>query len=236
MNYYWMYYLATFFLAYAEKNPKVGVAALVFFVARPWLPDPVVIVKNLGRISRLRRMASINAANAPARRDLGLAYLDLRMPGTALSWLDDAKRLDPKNQEIAYLRGQALLRKGEGEEALRAFGEAVGIDPDKGEPFSSQNARGNERAFRRYGEAYLGAADALERLGRLPQAEEALAMSASYNTSSLEPLVRIARVRRRQGNAQGARDALREARHTWGQLPGFMKRNQLGLYVRAVLG
>ena len=236
MNYYWMYYAATFFLAYAERNPKVGVAALAFFVLRPWLPDPVVIVRNLSRIGRLRRLASLNAANVPARRDLGLAYLDLRMYGTALEWLDEATKLDPKNQELAYLRGLALLKRGDAEEALRAFGEAVGIDPDKGEPFSSHSARGNDRAFRRVAEAYLGAADALERLGRLPQAEEALTVSSSFNTSSLEPLVRLSRVRRRQGNADGSREALREARRTWGQLPGFMKRKQLGLYVRAVLG
>jgi len=236
MNYYWMYYLATFFLAYAEKNPKVALVALGFFVMRPWLPDPVVIVKNLSRISRLRRLSSINTANAPARRDLGLAYLEMRMHGTALHWLDEAKKLDPKNLEIEYLRGLALLKRGASEEALRAFGAAVGIDPDKGEPFSSQSARGAERTFRRYGEAYLGAADALERLGRLPQAEEALEVSSGYNTSSLEPLVRLSRVRKRQGNGDGARDAMREARRTWGQLPGFMKRKQFGLYVRALLG
>jgi tetratricopeptide (TPR) repeat protein len=236
MNYYWIYYAATFFLAYAEKNPKVAVAALAFFVMRPVLPDPVVIVKNLSRISRLRRLAQINAANAPARRDLGLAYLEMRMPVAALHWLDAAKKLDPKNQELDYLRGLALLKRGDAGEALRAFGAAVGIDPDKGEPFSSHSARGAERTFRRFGEAYLGAAEALERLGRLPQAEEALEVASSFNTSSLEPLIRLSRVRRRQGKGDLAREALREARRTWGLLPGFMKRKQLGLYVRALLG
>ena len=68
------------------------------------------------------------------------------------------------------------------------------------------------------------------------QAEEALEVSTSFNTSSLEPLVRLSRVRKRQGNADGSREALREARRTWGHPPGFMKRKQLGLYVRAVLG
>jgi tetratricopeptide (TPR) repeat protein len=236
MNYYWMYYAATFFLAFAEKNPKVGAVAVVFFVLRPWLPDPVVIIRNLSRIGRLRRLSSLNIANVPARRDLGVAYLEMRMPGRALTWLDEAQKLDPHNQEIAYLRGQALLSRSDAEGALRAFGEAVGIDPDKGEPFSSSSARGNERTFRRYGEAYLGAAEALERLGRLPQAEEALEVSATYNTSSLEPLVRLSRVRRRQGKGEAAREALREARKTWGQLPGFMKRQQFGLYVKAILG
>ena len=151
MNYYWMYYAATFFFAFAQSNPMLALVALVFVAARPWLPDPVVIFRNLSRIGRLKRQVSVNAANIPARRDLGIAYLEMRMPRSAIPWLDEAQKLDPRNQEIAYLRGLALLKRGSEEDALRAFGEAVGVDPDKGEPFSSHSARGNERTFRRYG-------------------------------------------------------------------------------------
>src|SRR5262249_21971194 len=180
----------------------------------------------------------VNAANMTARRDLAMAYLDLRWNRSALHWLDEARSRDPRDQEVAYLRGVALLKIGDAENALRAFGEAagvapgarepvssesarrasgeaVGVEPDAGEPFSSESARGAERAFRRYGEAYLGAAEALERLGRFPQAEQALEVAAGYNSSSLEPLVRLARVRRRQGDEAGARSAAREARKTF---------------------
>jgi tetratricopeptide (TPR) repeat protein len=235
MNYYWMYYAATFLLAYAQHNPLFALAALVFLAARPWLPDPVVIFKNLSRVGALKRQARLNAANVTVRRDLAMAYLDLRWHRSALRWLDEARARDPRDQEVAYLRGLALLRGGDAENALRAFGEAVGIDPDAGEPFSSQSARKNERTFRRYGEAFLGAAEALERLKRFPQAEEALEVAASYNSSSLEPLVRLARVRSRQGNESGARDAAREARRTFSQLPGFMKRKQIGWWLRSLL-
>jgi tetratricopeptide (TPR) repeat protein len=235
MSYYWLYYAVTFFFAYAERNPLFGLAALGFLAARPWLPDPVVILKNLSRIGALKRQAKLNLANITARRDLAMAYIDLRWHRSALHWLDEARARDPRDQEVAYLRGVALLRIGDTDAALRAFGEAVGIDPDAGEPFSSQSARGAERTFRRYGEAFLGAAEALERLKRYPQAEEALTVAASYNSSSLEPLVRLARVRRRQGDDPGARSAAREARQTFSQLPGFMKRKQIGWWIRSLL-
>ena len=228
-----MYYAATFFLAYAERNPAVALVAVAFFVARPYLPDPVVAMRNLSRIGALKRQAQMNPANIVVRRDLAVAYLDLRWARSALKYLDEARARDPRDQEVAYLRGRALLRVNDAKGALRAFGEAVGIDPDAGEPFSSQSARAADRLFRRYGEAFLGAADALERLKRLPQAEEALGVAASYNSSSLEPLVRLARVRRRQGNKSGADGAVAEAKKTFSQLPGFMKRREFRWYVRA---
>jgi tetratricopeptide (TPR) repeat protein len=234
MNYYWTYYALTFFLAYAVRSPWVCGVVVAFFLLRRWLPDPVVILRNLGRIGALKRQVTLNAANVTARRDLGRAYLDLRRPKTALRYLDEARERDPRDQEIAFLRGLALLGSRDDEGALRALGEAVGIDPDKGEPFSSKRA--GDARFARYGEAYLAAATALERLGRLPQAEQALEMAAMHNSSLIEPLVRLARVRREQGNADGAREAARTARRTFGELPAFMRRRQLGWGIRSYLG
>jgi tetratricopeptide (TPR) repeat protein len=235
MNFYWTYYLLTFFLAYAARRPWVLVVVLAFYVLRPWLPDPVVLLRTLSRIGALRKQASLNPANITVRRDLGRAYLDLRRPRKALGYLDEARVRDPHDQDIAYLRGLALLGIRENEAALRAFGEAVGIDPEKGEPFSSSRRAGGT-TFSRYGEAYLGAALALERLDRMAQAEEALSTSATFNSSLIEPLVRLARVRRAQGNSDGAREALRDARRTFGELPGFMRRRQFGWGIRAYLG
>jgi tetratricopeptide (TPR) repeat protein len=234
MGYYWTYYLLTFFMAYAVQRPWVCGVVVILFVLRPYLPDPVLLLRTVSRVRALRKQVGVNAANVTARRDLGRAYLELRWPKTALRYLDEARERDPRNQDIAYLRGQALLLKGDDAKALAAFGEAVGVDPDKGEPFSS--ARKGATGFSRYGEAYLGAATALERLKRLEQAEEALGMCASFNSSLIEPLVRLARVRRARGDVKGARDAMRSARETFGHLPGFMRRRQLGWGVRAYLG
>jgi tetratricopeptide (TPR) repeat protein len=233
MSYYWTYYLFTFFLAYAVRNPWVCGVILAFYALRAWLPDPVAILRNLGRIGALKRQVTLNASNVTARRDLGRAYLEMRRPRTALRYLDEARARDPKDPEISYLRGLALLGARDYEPALRAFGEAVGIDPDKGEPFSS--TRTGESRFNRFGEAYLVAATALEKLGRLPQAEEALQMAVMHNSSLIEPLVRLARVRREQGDSAGAKEAARTARRTFGELPGFMRRRQLGWGIRAYL-
>ena len=228
MGYYWTYYLFTFFMAYAVRSPWICAVIIAFYAARSWLPDPVVILRNLSRMGSLKRQASINPSNVTVRRDLGLAYLDLHRPRKALKYLDEARAKEPRNPDIAYLRGLALLRIKENEEALKALGVAVGIDTERGEPFSEKSSRpGLDHRFRRFGEAYLSAAVALERLGRFSQAEEALLMSARCNSSHVEPLVRLARVRRAQGDARGAREALTDARRTFGELPWFMRRRQL---------
>jgi tetratricopeptide (TPR) repeat protein len=236
MGYYWTYYALTLFVAYAAHNPWVCGVVLAFIVARRWLPDPVVLARTLARIGELKTQARLNSANVTARRDLGRAYLDLRRPRTALRYLDEARARDPHDTEIAYLRGLALLRVHDDARALSAFGEAVGIDPEKGEPFSADGTRRPATSFNRYGEAYLAAALALERLDRLPQAEEALAMSASSNSSLIEPRVRLSRVRRARGDHAGAREALKDARRTFAELPPFMRRRQLGWGIRAYLG
>jgi tetratricopeptide (TPR) repeat protein len=233
MGYYWAYYALTLFAAYAIRNPAVCGVLVVLYVARPWLPDPVAIFRNMGRVGALKRQAQLNASNVTARRDLGRAYLELRRPRAALRFLDQARERDPRNPDIAFLRGTALLAIGKNEEALRAMGEAVGVDPDKGEPFSSKRQGGAR--FSRFGEAYLAAATALERLGRHPEAEQALTMAADSNSSLIEPLVRLARVRRRLGDAEGAKQAAKAARRTFGELPGFMRRRQLGWGLRAYL-
>jgi tetratricopeptide (TPR) repeat protein len=236
MSYYWTYYALTFFIAYAVQNPWVCGVALAFLALRPWLPDPVVLLRTIGRIRALKTQVGLNAANVTARRDLGRAYLDLRWPRTALRYLDEARARDPRDAEIAYQRGLALLSLHEDEAALAAFGEAVGIDPEKGEPFSASSSRRPGTSFSRYDEAYLAAARALERLHRLPQAEEALEASASCNSSLIEPRVRLSRVRKARGDDAGSLAALKDARRTFGELPPFMRRKQLGWGLRSYLG
>jgi tetratricopeptide (TPR) repeat protein len=235
MSYYWIYYAATLFAAIAQKNPYFALGVIAFFAFRPWLPDPVVIWKNLGRIGSLKRQAELNPANITVRRDLGQAYIDLRWWRSALRYLDEAQARFPREQELAYLRGLALLGARKYEDALRAFGQACGIDPDRGEPFSSASAQKAEQMFRRYGEAYLGAAKALIALDRLEQAEEALDVCIPYNTSTLEPIILLAKVRSARGDEKGAQEARVKARQTYRELPGFMRRRQIGLWLRSFI-
>jgi tetratricopeptide (TPR) repeat protein len=232
-DYYWLYYLAMLFAAVAKQNPYIAFGFLFLLAVRPWLPDPVVIWRNLGRIGSLKRQIELNPANITARRDLAQAYLDLRWHKSALHYLDEARERSPRDQELAYMRGLALLGARKYDAALRAFAEAVGVDPDRGEPFSSASANTNERTFRRYGEAYLGAARALTALERWQQAEDALDMCLPYNSSTLEPLLLLARVRAARGNEKGASEARKLARKTWSELPGFMRRRQFSLWLRS---
>jgi tetratricopeptide (TPR) repeat protein len=235
MGYYWMYYAATLLAAYAVRNPWACGLVVFFFAVRRWLPDPVIALRTLGHVGRLKTQARMNPANIIARRDLARAYLDLRRPRAALRYLDEAAARDPRDIDVAYLRGLALLRVGDDAEALRALARAVGVDPDDGEPFSDLSHRGKNISVQRHAEAYLAAATALERLGRLEQAEEALLMGASTNSSTLEPLVRIARLRRKRGDDAGADKVLAEARETFSALPPFMRRKQLGWRIRATM-
>src|SRR5271170_5817686 len=139
LSYYWMYYAASLFVAYAVRNPWACGVALAFFALRRWLPDPVVLFRTLSRVGALRRQAELYPADLIVRKQLGLAYLDLLRPRAALRYLDGARGRQPREPEVAYLRGVAMLRLHDDEGALRAFAEAVGIDPEKGEPFSSES-------------------------------------------------------------------------------------------------
>jgi tetratricopeptide (TPR) repeat protein len=236
VRYYWTYYLATFFAAYLIQNPWLCLVIVFFYAVRGFLPDPVAIIRNLGRIGRLRAQVELNAANVTARRDLGRAYLELRMPKKALVYLDQAQQIDPKNRDVAFLRGRALLRVARHDEALKTLGASLGIDPETGE-FASGSARNaSANAAARDGEAYLAAAEALDKLGRLEEMAEMLGAAARCNSSSLEALVRLAMVRRRLKDDKGAREALEEARRTWRQLPSFGRRGQLSWWLRAQLG
>ena len=96
LGYYWVYYLATMLAAFAVQNPWVVLGIGAFFALRRFLPDPIAIARNLGRIGRLRAQAELNAANVVVRRDLGRAYLELRVPKRALVYLDQALAIDPR--------------------------------------------------------------------------------------------------------------------------------------------
>lgn len=62
MGYYWSYYLLTFMLAYATQHPGAAVLALGFWLCRGFLPDPVVWLRTLGKIRRLRSEIELNSS------------------------------------------------------------------------------------------------------------------------------------------------------------------------------
>jgi len=213
---YWTYYLAFMALTYALHRPWVMLGAVVFFVLRPFIPDPVVLARTWSRARALDAQVAANPANVTARRDLAVLWLERLRPGRALTLLDEARRRTPDDAELLYLTGVARFRSGNAEGALEPLVKAVEIDPRV-----------------RFGEPYLVAAEALLRLDRLEEAEDALDRYISSNSSSLQGYVRLAEVKKRRGDREGSRRAIREALDTWSQLPGYRRRSEVGWWLRA---
>jgi tetratricopeptide (TPR) repeat protein len=215
---YLAYYLLWFGLAYASHYPGLAVGAVVVYLCRGFLPDPWVWLRTLGRIRSLRSDIAANPANVTARRDVARLYLERRRPRTALTFLDEARKRHPDDPELLYLTGLARYRAGDAEGALDPLVRAVDLRPGL-----------------LFGEPYLVAGDALLRLGRPAEAEDAFDRFVHANTSSVQGFVKLARARQKGGDADGARAALREALETWRQVPGFKRRRELGWWLEANL-
>ncbi|APR85548.1 Tetratricopeptide TPR_4 [Minicystis rosea] len=213
---YWTYYLAMTVISLAMEDPRILVGIVVFVVLRPFVPDPVLLVRTWGRIRRLDAQIAANPANVTARRDLALIWMERLRPRRALELLDEARRRSPDDAELLYLTGLARLRSGDAQGALEPVVRAVEIDPRV-----------------RFGEPYLVAAEALTKLGRLEEAEDALERYTDVCSSSLQGWVRLSDVRRRQGNKTGAQEALQEAFATWRQVPGYRRRGEFGWWMKA---
>lgn len=213
---YWTYYLAWMALTYAMHRPWMLVGALVFFVLRPFIPDPFVLARTWGRIRTLDAQIAANPANVTARRDLAVLWLERLRPRRALQLLDEARTRTPADAELLYLTGVARFRSGDAAGALEPLVQAVEIDPRV-----------------RFGEPFLVAAQSLLALDRLEEAEDALERYVSSNSSSLQGYVRLSQVRKRRGDGVGAQKALHEAFDTWSQLPGYRRRKEVGWWLRA---
>jgi tetratricopeptide (TPR) repeat protein len=218
MGYYWAYYLVVLLAYWASDHPAILLGLVLLFVARRWIPDPWVFMRTFGRIRALRGQVRANPANVTARRDLARIYLERLRPGAALALIDEARERDHASTELLFLRGLALHRTGKHEEALAPLVEAVALDPRVG-----------------FGEAFLVAGDALSALGRHEEAIDAYERYVEKNTSSVQGHVKLALAHHRAGEAKEAKEALTEARRTWGLIPGYTRRREIGWYVRAQL-
>lgn len=215
---YFIYYLAFMLAAYVLHRPPLMLGIVVFFLLRPFLPDPVVLLRTWGRIRALTRQVETNPANVTARRDLAMLWIERLRPGRALELLIEADRRDPNNAEILYLMGVARFRSGDPEGALAPLVRAVDIDPRV-----------------RFGEPYLVAGQALMALRRHEEAEDALDRYVGTNSSSVQGYYLLGKAHSERGDREGGSKAFAEARATFWQLPGFKKRGQTGWWLRSVL-
>lgn len=215
---YFLYYFGFILAAYVLQRPPLLVGVVLFFVLRPFLPDPVVLLRTWGRIRSLTRQVEANPANVIARRDLATLWLERMRPGRALDLLQEADKRDPNNPEILYLTGVAKYRSGDPEGALDPLVRAVDIDPRV-----------------RFGEPYLVAGQALLKLDRHEEAEDALERYIRVNSSSVQGLYLLGKARSARGDKEGAAKALAEARSTFWQLPGFKKRSQTSWWLKSLV-
>lgn len=211
---YLIYYGLWLAFSFALANPwlLLGLAALL--VVQRWLPDPVVYLATSRRMRELRAQVEINRANVTARRDLATLYLDRRRARAALALIDEALERTPEEASLHLLRGKALLRLSRFDDALAEVGRAVELDATlgRGEPFELA------------GDAHLA-------MGRLEEAEHAYEQCVEENQSRVGVRAKLAKVRRARGDAEGARRARVEAITTFAQLPAYLRRRELGVYL-----
>jgi tetratricopeptide (TPR) repeat protein len=224
---YWTYYLLSFLLAYALQYPYAAALAVVFWLCRGFLPDPVVWIRTMGRIAKLRTDIELNPANMVATRDLARLYLERRRPRRAIELIEKTRQRMAESTrhpqgsrddaELLYALGLARFRAREYEKTLEPIVGAVAIAPDVGR-----------------GDPFMIAGDALAKLGRWEEAEDSLERYLEQNQSSIEVYVKLARVRRRRKDDAGVKDALAQARQTWSVLPSFKRRHEWKWYIAAL--
>lgn len=225
---YWSYYVLAFMLAYATENPAAAVLALGFWLCRGFLPDPVVWLRTMGRISRLRSEIELNSSNMMATRDLSRLYLERKRPKKAIELIEKTRQRMAESTrhpqgslddaELLFQLGLARLMAGEPQAALEPLVAAVTIAPDVGR-----------------GDPYLVAAGALMKLGRWEEAEDSLERFLTKNTSSVEAYVKLARTRAKQKDEVGSKEAIGQAKQTWGVLPSFKRRHEWPWFAAALV-
>ncbi len=217
-SYYLFWLVGPAAVAILSAHPLVLLIVPVGLVARRWLPDPYLWLRQSGRIRSLSAQIHANPHNATACRQLAMLYLEQRKPLRALPLALAALGREPDSAELLHLKGLCQLGAKQWEPALASFGEVLVRDP----------------RFR-YGDPFLRAADALAALGRWADVEEALDHFLAVNGSSLEGWYRRAQARHRRGDDAGARAARREARQVYAQLPRYQRRHQLIWYWRTFI-
>lgn len=225
---YWSYYLLSFLLAYATQNPAAAALALGFWLCRGFLPDPVVWLRTMGRISRLRAEIAINPSNMMATRDLARLYLERKRPKQAIVLIEATRQRMAQSTrhpqgslddaELLFQLGIAKLACGDAEAALEPLVAAIAIAPEVGR-----------------GDPYLVAGEALAQLGRWEEAEDSLERFLGKNQSSVKAYVKLARVRSKRKDEAGSKDAIAQGKQTWGVLPSFKRRHEWPWYLAALV-
>lgn len=218
-SWYLLWLVVPIVIAIVTAHPLVLVIAVAALLARPWLPDPIQWLRHARRAAALEAQVRLNPANAVARRELAMIWIDRRRPARALPHLAAAREREPDDLELRLLEGQA-------QHLARAHAEAA----------ATCLAIAERDPKFRYGAPWMIRAEALAALRRWPEAEAALRRFQQINSSSLESHVRLAQARTEQGARDDARRERQAARALYGELPRFQRRHQRWWYLRAIIG
>jgi len=111
-SYYLFWLVAPLVLSAATKHPVFFAIAVLGFLGRSWLPDPLLFLKYSGRIASLKHDIAANPHNAAARRELALIYLEKLRPKLAVPLLAAALERDAESADLHYHLGRALFACG----------------------------------------------------------------------------------------------------------------------------
>jgi tetratricopeptide (TPR) repeat protein len=75
---------------------------------------------------------TMNAQDADAHRQLGLLYLTRGNTQAAQQHFENARKIDPRDPEYAYLLGRVFEAKGDWEQALEQYEETYRLNPEFG--------------------------------------------------------------------------------------------------------
>lgn len=81
-------------------------------------------------VKRLEAKAKSDAADAATRAEIGSLYMEAARYDEAVPWLEEAVRLRPADLHVRNHLAIAYLNKGNLEQAVAAFQENLGVDPD----------------------------------------------------------------------------------------------------------
>ena len=84
----------------------------------------------LGAIEDLGEVIAEDSSNATAWRALGVCYLEIRQPATALEALERSLSADPEQPDTHYVLGSACGTLGQLERAAACYRRALELDPD----------------------------------------------------------------------------------------------------------
>lgn len=218
LTFYLFWLAAPVAISYFSEHPAVLGVAVLAFLLRNRLPDPILWLKNYGKIRSLRHQIDLNPSNLRARRDLTWFYLQRRQARQAADVIAPALEREPDSLELLSLLGRAQVEAKQYDAAVETLTKSTTADPKF-----------------RYGEAFGLLATALMALGRPDEAEAALKSQLKAHSSSVEAWYRVAGLRSASGDKDGAKKAWHEAKRTYRSLPPFQRRNQWGWYARSSL-